>query len=119
MIVHQTFTVKTVVPLDTNKKEFLKFNQISFFFHTILGFTKTEGSRGTYTREKPIKLCGFDNILLGWDFIDGSIENAIRQSVSHSFVSDRPHGQLTIKRLRIGFYTKNFCVYGYVSCRRW
>ena len=62
----------------------LKFNE-KIFFHTKLGFTKTDD-----TGEKPTKITGTDKIHWKCDFIDGSLVCGIRQPTIKSFALDSP-----------------------------
>ena len=65
---------------DTNKKELSK-SLKKFFLHTILGFSKPEFYKGTYTSEIAINITGIDRLHLKCVFIDGSIVNGIRQPI--------------------------------------
>ena len=80
----------------------LKFNEKSFF-HTILGFTPYwdykptkaifADAPGVYTSDKIIlNLKTINKIHLKCDFIDGSIQNGVRQPILFSFVLDKPSG---------------------------
>ena len=58
-------------------------------FHTLLGFTRTEYTKRTYTGEKPINISGIDKIHLKCDFFDGSFVNGFRQPFLYSFALDK------------------------------
>ena len=67
---------------------------------------QTCNTKGTYISEKPVSISGNNRIQLKCDFIDGSIENRIKQPILYSFALDKPPGQKIIKRPRTKFEKK-------------
>ena len=71
----------------------LRFDEKSFF-HTLLGFTPywDYKSPGVYTSDKISNLNTINKIHLKCDFINGSIQNGLRQPILYSSVLDKPSG---------------------------
>ena len=71
----------------------LRFDKKSFF-HTLLGHDPYFDYKvpGVYTSDKILNLTTTNKIHLKCDFIDGSIQNGLRQPILFSFVLDKPSG---------------------------
>ena len=71
----------------------IRFDENSFF-STILGFTAGWDYKhyNQYLSQKIVKLGSTNKIHLKCDAIDGSVVNAVRQSILYSFVLDKPSG---------------------------
>ena len=71
----------------------LRFDKKSFF-HTLLGHDLYFDYKipGVYTSDKNLNLNTTNNIHLKCDFIDGSIQNVLRQPILFTFVLDKPSG---------------------------
>ena len=63
-------------------------------FHTLLGFTPYWDYKpsGVYTSDKILNLNTINKINLKCDYIDGSIQDGVRQPILFSFVLDKPAG---------------------------
>ena len=71
----------------------LKFTKKGTFSHKLLGFTKLEITRRTYTSEKPFNFKEIDKNQSKGDFRDTSIVNGNRQHFYNTFAVDKPPGQ--------------------------
>ena len=71
----------------------LRFDKKSFF-HTLLGHDPYFDYKvpGVYTSDKTLNLNTTNKIHLKCDFIDGSIQNGLRQPILYNFVLDKPSG---------------------------
>ena len=71
----------------------LRFDKKSFF-HTLLGHDPYFDYKvpGVYTSDKILNLDTTIKIHLKFDFIDGSIQNGLRQPILFTFVLDKPSG---------------------------
>ena len=71
----------------------MRFDKKSFF-HSLLGHDPYFDYKvpGVYTSDKILNLNTTNKIHLKCDFIDGSIQNGLRQPILYSFVLDKPSG---------------------------
>ena len=71
----------------------LRFDERSFF-HTLIGFTPYWDYKppAVYTSDKISNLNTINKIHLKCDFIDGSIQDGVRQPILFTFVLDKPNG---------------------------
>ena len=90
---------RNVVTIPSKKEELLKSNQKSSG-HTLMQFTTTRSTIGTYVSEKPLYVCGSTSKLSIFGLIHGSKVKGTNQPISCRFASETPSETGTTKRSR-------------------
>ena len=100
----------------TNKT--IMFTKNSFFFNTILSFTKSHSGvlgdipgfdqliLGSYKSNRPINITRIDNIHHKCDCIHRSIVNGVRETILYSFAFRSPPGHKIYKEPRIKLFKR-------------
>ena len=111
---------KIILKFKNNEKGLFALGTLRFddrsFFDTFLGFTpfwdykptnsNRDGIPGVYTSKKILNSSSTNKIHLKCDFIDGSIQDGLRQSILFSFVLDKPSGYKVFCEPEIIHYKK-------------